>query len=122
MMLGCVNARLEAKLRLTIIGPTGITLVVDAIIDTGFSGALILPSATVAALGLVRRFIGTAMLGDGTTRTFDTFGAEVVWNGAARGIVVSALGNEALVGTGLLSGHKLTIVLEDGGAVEVEPL
>lgn len=36
MIRGNVNARLEAKLRLTIIGPTGIRQVIDAVIDTGF--------------------------------------------------------------------------------------
>ncbi len=45
MMRGSVNARLEAKLRPTIIGPTGI--------DTGFTGSLVPSSATVTALGLV---------------------------------------------------------------------
>jgi predicted aspartyl protease len=39
MMRGSVNARLEAKLRLTIIGPTGIRQNVDVVIDTGFTGA-----------------------------------------------------------------------------------
>ena len=68
MMRGSVNARLEAKLRLTIIGPTGIRQDVDVVIDTGFTGALVLPAATVTALGLVRRSGGTAPRSSGMVR------------------------------------------------------
>ena len=122
MIRGIVNARLEAKLRLTVISPNGDKLEVDAIIDTGFTGSLVLPTATIAALGLVRRSGGTAVLADGTACNFDTYGAAIEWNGATRGVVVSAVGNEALAGMVLLSGHKLTVEIEDGGAVVVQPL
>jgi len=122
MMRGSVNARLEAKLRLTITGPTGSRQEIDAVIDTGFTGSLVLPAATVAALGLVRRSGGTATLADGSTCNYDNYGAEVEWNGGIRGVVVSAVGNEALAGMVLLAGHKLMVDIEDGGSVEVLPL
>ena len=57
MIRGIVNARLEAKLPLTVISPNGTKLEVDAIIDTGFTGSLVLPTATIAALGLVRKWL-----------------------------------------------------------------
>jgi hypothetical protein len=44
MMRGTVNARLEAVLRLRITGPTGIAVDVDAVVDTGFTNSLVLPS------------------------------------------------------------------------------
>ena len=122
MMRGSVNARLEAKLRLTIIGPTGNRQDVDVVIDTGFTGALVLPAATVTALGLVRRSGGTATLADGSSCNYDNYGAEVEWDGATRGVVVSAVGREALAGMVLLAGHKLTVDIEDGGEVAIQPL
>ena len=122
MISGQVNARLEAKIRLTVIGPTGTQLEVDAVIDSGFTGSLALPAATVTALGLIRRSGGTALLADGTAVNYDNNGAEVVWGAATRGVVVSAVGKEALAGMKLFTGHKLTIDIEDGGAVEVQPL
>ena len=122
MIRGSVNARLEAKLRLTIIGPTGIRQVIDAVIDTGFTGSLVIPSATVTALGLVRRSGGTATLGDGSTCNYDNFGAEVERNGGTCGVVVFALGNEALAGMILLSGHRLLVDVISGGEVEVQRL
>ena len=122
MIRGVVNARTEAILRLKVIGPTGIEREVEAVIDTGFSGALVLPTATVAALKLVKRSGGTAILADGSVRHFDTYGAEVEWDGVLRGVVVSAVGTEALAGMVLLAGHKLTVNVEPGGEVEVQPL
>lgn len=121
-MRGSVNARLEAKLRLTVIGPTGIREEIEAVIDTGFTGSLVIPPAIVKALELVRRSGGTAMLADGTSCSYDNFGAEVEWHGNKRGVLVSALGNEALVGMVLLAGHRLTVDVEPGGEVTVQPL
>ena len=119
MMRGSVNARLEARLRLTIVGPSGIRHDVDAVIDTGFTGSLVLPAATVSALGLARRSGGTATLADGSTCNYDNFGAEIEWNGGTRGVVVAAVGNEALAGMILLAGHRLTVDVVDGGEVAV---
>jgi clan AA aspartic protease len=92
------------------------------VIDTGFTGSLVLPTATITALGLARRSSGSAMLADGTVRRFDTYGTEVEWGGAVRGVVVSEVGAEALVGMGLLDGHELRVEVKPGGAVEVQPL
>jgi clan AA aspartic protease len=121
-MRGSVNAPLEAKLHLTIIGPAGIRQDVDAVIDTGFTGALVLPAAIVSSLGLLRRSGGTATLADGTTCNYDNFAAEVEWDGSARSVLVSAVGHEALAGMVLLAGHRLTVDVEDGGEVEVQSL
>ena len=122
MILGTVNARLEALLPLHVIGPTGIDGVVNAVIDTGFTGELVLSTTTIAALGLTLRSGGTALLADGTLRNFDTYNAEIQWSGSPRRVVVSAIGTEALVGMTLLAGHKLNMEIEDGGVVEVWPL
>lgn len=122
MIRGTVNTRREAVLCLRVSGPTGTEQEVNAVIDTGFTGSLVLPPATVAALGLARRSGGSAALADGTVRHFDTYGAEVEWDGITRGVVVSAVGTEALVGMGLLDGQELRVEVEPGGAVEIRPL
>jgi len=61
-------------------------------------------------------------LADGSSCNYDNFAAEVEWNGGTRGVIVSAVGNEALAGMVLLAGHKLTVNIEDGGDVVVQPL
>jgi hypothetical protein len=42
--------------------------------------------------------------------------------GAWRAVLVSAVGNEPLMGMRLLAGHKLVIDVELGGMVEILPL
>lgn len=54
MMLGVVNSICEATLRVVVGDPTNSQRqVIDAVIDTGFSGALTLPLNIITSLGLV---------------------------------------------------------------------
>lgn len=119
---GTVNARREAVLRLRLRGPTGTEAELDAVIDTGYSGLLTLPAAVAAALGLERGMGGRATLADGSVRRFDTFAAELEWGGGWRNVVVSALGDEVLVGMKLLAGYQLRVEIVPAGAVEVTEL
>ena len=119
---GAVNTRLEAVLRLRIRGPAGAVGEFDAVIDTGYTGLLTLPATAAAGLGLERGMGGQATLADGSARRFDTFAAELDWGGGWRGVIVSSLGAEVLVGMRLLAGHELRVHVAPGGAVEVNAL
>jgi clan AA aspartic protease len=122
MIRGDVNTRNEAVVRLRLRGPGGVEADVDAIVDSGFTASLTLPMAVVTALGLARQSGGTAVLGDGSVRQFDIFAAEVAWDGAWRTVLVSAVGNESLLGMRLLAGHRLLIEVVPGGSVEISPI
>jgi predicted aspartyl protease len=95
---------------------------VVAILDTGYSGALTLPSLTIAALGLVQQSTGSALLADGTQRQFALFAAEVLWENSWRAVLVSAVSHEALLGMRLLAGCEIRIAVVPNGIVEVVPL
>jgi clan AA aspartic protease len=122
MIRGTVNARLEALLRLRVRGPGGAELDMDAVVDSGFTSSLTLPSAALASLGLARQSGGSVVLGDGSIRSFDVYAAEVEWDGNWRPVLVSVIGGEVLVGMRLLAGHALRVAVVPGGAVEIEPL
>ena len=122
MIRGAVNARLEAVVRLQVRGPDGAEFQVDAVIDTGYTGSLTLPEAVATSLGLVRRSGGRAMLADGSLRRYNSYAAEVEWGGSWRNLIASAIGDEALLGMGLLAGHELRVEAVSGGAVTVVPL
>lgn len=119
---GTVSAGLEALVRLRLRTPAGAETEIDAVVDTGYTGSLTLPDAVVTALGPTRHSGGRAVLADGTSRRYDSYEVEVDWCGAWRSVVASGIGDEALVGMGLLSGHRLTVDVLPGGAVEVAPL
>ena len=121
MIRGVVTARREAVVRLRVRGPGGVESDVDAIVDSGFTASLTLPVAMVTALGLARQSGSGAVLADGSIRQFDIFAAEVEWGGTWRLVLVSAIGNEPLLGMSLLAGHKLVIEVVPGGLVEIVP-
>ena len=122
MIRGVVNARHEAVVRLRVRGPGGVEADVDVIVDSGFTASLTLPVTMVTALGLARQSGGTAVLADGSVRQFDICAAEVAWGGTWRAVLVSAVGNEPLLGMRLLAGHRLAVELVPGGSVEILPL
>jgi clan AA aspartic protease len=122
MIRGTVNARREGIVRLLVRGPGGVELTVDAVVDSGFTAALALPATTVAALGLLRQSGGSAVLADGSVRRFDIFSAEVDWTGGWHPVLVSAVGDEVLLGMRLLADHELRMAVVPGGAVEITPL
>jgi clan AA aspartic protease len=122
MIRGVVNARREAIVPLRVRGLAGTEADVEAVVDSGFTAALTLPGAVVAALGLARQSVGGAVLADGSLRQFDIYDAEVAWGGGWRPVLVSAVGDEVLLGMRLLAGHELRIAVAPGGAVEITPL
>lgn len=122
MIQGVVNARHEAIVRLRVRGPGGVEADVDVIVDSGFTASLTLSVTQVTALGLARQSGGTAVFADGSVRQFDIFAAEVAWGGTWRAVLVSAVGNESLLGMRLLAGHKLVVEVVPGGLVEILPL
>jgi predicted aspartyl protease len=70
----------------------------------------------------LRQSSGGAVLADGSVRQFEIYAADVEWDGAWRPVLVSAVGDEALVGMRLLAGHELRIEFVPGGAVAIARL
>jgi clan AA aspartic protease len=122
VITGSVNSLREALVRLAILGPHGQKLEVEAIVDTGYNGALTLPAAMVAALRLPFRSRGRAVLGDGSTTFINSYVARVVWGQETRRLVIDASESEPLLGTALLDGHELTIQMIEAGEVAIREL
>ena len=122
MIQGVVNARNEGVVRMRLRGPGGVESEVDFIVDSGFTASLTLPMAQITALGLGRDSASSAVLADGSIREFNLFAAELAWDGTWRAVIISAIGNEALLGMRLMTKHKLVIDVVPGGLVEILPL
>ncbi len=122
MIKGVVNARYEALVQLRLRGPNGHESHVDAIVDSGFTSSLTLPQALISSLELNRESASSAVLADGSVRQFDVFAADVLWDGVWRTVLISAIGNESLIGMRLLAGYKLVIEVMPEGAVGISVL
>jgi clan AA aspartic protease len=122
MITGTVNGRREAIVNIEVHGTGGRRLVTDAVIDTGFDGFLILPSSSIAALGLRRLGSKTAELGDGSICRLPVYNVRVMWNGAMRSGEVSAAEIQPLVGMELMADCEVRIQVAEGGAVTIEAM
>lgn len=120
-MHGSVNQNCEAILPVVVKNDTK-TQLVDAVIDTGFSGFLTLPSSTIAALDLTWKGRDVATLGDGTSCIFEVYISVVIWDGQYRTIDINESETVPLVGMRLLRGYDLRIQTIEGGSVTINAL
>jgi clan AA aspartic protease len=89
---------------------TGSFRELQAWIDAGFTGELVLPKTTVELLALARANVVKAELGDGSEAVFDTYGCTLDWFGDLKEIeALESTGDYPLLGVSLLKGHALAI-------------
>lgn len=121
MIHGIVDQNCEATIRL-VVRNAGLTQLVEAIIDTGFTGFLTLPLSVLSNLNLqpYRREAGT--LGDGSTCIFDVYRGSVIWDGEFRQVDINASEASPLVGMSLLYGYRVQFDTIEGGAVTIQSL
>ncbi len=89
------------------------------VVDTGFTGALTLPTALAEGLGLKAGPRMDLILADGSVQSLETYPAEVFWDCHWRQVLASAIGDEVLVGMRLLGGFRLCIDAIPHGVVEI---
>ncbi len=121
MMQGYVNENFEAIISVGVKNG-GSLKSFDAVIDTGFTGFLSLPTVIIMELGLQWSYRDRATLGDGSETVFDVYNAEIVWNGQLREIEIDAAETEALLGMALLREYRLQVDTIEGGLVTIETL
>lgn len=122
MITGAVDANREAIIHLVAIGPSGQQQEIEAIIDTGFTGFLTLPTTFVTVLGLSWLCRQPGILADGSIEFFDVYTVTVIWDGQPRTVEVEAADAEPLVGMGMLDRHSLRIDVLTGGVVTIRAL
>ncbi len=122
MMHGIVDSNCEATLRI-VIGNTNLQRqVIDAVIDTGFTGFLTLPLSVISNLNLrlYRREAGT--LGDGSICIFDVYRGLVIWDGELKEIDINASEAAPLVGMSLLYGYRIQLDAIENGQITIQSL
>jgi clan AA aspartic protease len=122
MMQGSVNLRCEAMLTVAVGNSNRQLRSLTAVIDTGFSGFLTLPSEMIANLALPWSASDIVTLGDGSETLFDLYTGIVIWDGQYRDIYIAESETEPLLGMSLLYGYRLQVDTIEGGLVTIEML
>lgn len=113
-----LQARIDVVFRMT--GQPDIRI--ECVVDTGFEGALALPPAAVAAIGLPYLTDLSANLANDTNVSVDVHLGTVVWDGVVTDVAVLSMGRRPLLGTSLLNGMRLEADFVDDGVVALSPL
>ena len=122
MMQGFVNQNCEAMLPIVVGCDRKPTHLVEAIMDTGFTGFLSLPLSMIESLGLPWIFSDSVTLGDGSEVIFQMYRAIVIWDGQFKVVDVAASESEPLLGMSLLYGFKLQVEVVERGTVTIEAM
>lgn len=121
-IIGAVTDSREPIVRVSVRGPQGRTLKIDAVVDTGFTDYLTLPSQVIGSLELELKEVVEAQLADGSSVNLPIYVGWVEWMGVDRRIAICAAEADPLLGMALLQGSKLTILAVPGGQVLVETI
>lgn len=122
MIHGVVSTNREATISLVIVNENRQTKLITAVIDTGYTGFLSLPSQIITELNLSWTGIDRGTLGDGSEVTFEVYAAKIIWDGEYRDIPINEAETDPLVGMSLLYGYDLHIQAVEGGSVTINLL
>jgi clan AA aspartic protease len=122
MMFGVVNSTCEATIKVAVGRIGSPKIMVNAVIDTGFTSFLSLPLSVIESLELPWSCLDFGTLGDGSEVVFEMYTASVIWDGQIQIIDVVASEAVPLVGMSLLYGYDLRIQAVEGGIVSAQAL
>lgn len=122
MISGEVSEDRQVLATIEIIDADGRSRPVEVALDTGFTGYLTLPEATIRQLGLVSAGRRTFELANGELSEFEAYLASVSWHGKLTDIVALRSDNTPLLGMALLWGSRVTMDAVVQGEVSIREL
>ena len=122
MISGTVWPNRRAIVAVELLGADGQFQPFDFALDTGFDGALSLPSQTLHGLVVAVESERAFELADGSRTTARTWAATALWDGTPRAILIVEMAGERLLGMDLLWQSRITLEARAYGPVEITPL
>lgn len=91
-----------------------------AIVDTGFTGGMVLPLFVAVDIGLEKVGASTVTLADGTVMTLPTFLTQIKLGNKTFDVATIVMGSDILIGIEALSNHRICISTGTGNVVVEE--
>lgn len=111
---------LEAWIVVSVMGIEGELRESEVIVDTGFTGWLILPEADIRRLGLARAGYRDSIVASGNSERLNYYRTSVLWHGQLHEIEVFQSIDQPLLGMELLEGSRVSVDAWDGGDATIE--
>ena len=111
---------LEAWVTVSVMGAAGELQRCEVIVDTGFTGWLVLPEEDIRRLALTGGGSRDSVIASGSMERFDYYGTSASWHGQLRTIEVFQSIDQPLLGMELLEGSRVSVDAWDGGSVIIE--
>ena len=122
MIRGKVNQTGQARVTLEMLGRSGLFQPVEVVLDTGFTGDILLPPDTIQNLEVSRSPAINARLASGQEILLPCWRGIVLWHDKPHIVVVAESGGEPLLGMNLLQGSRVTLDARLDGDVTIEEL
>ena len=106
MTNGSVTSTRKPLLRVTLLDTEEHRHTIPFILDTGFTGQLLLPERYIRRLGIRMSRRSTGRLASGEMTEIATGTAAVIWQGRRRSVRVLQLDSEPLLGMEFLWNHR----------------
>jgi clan AA aspartic protease len=121
MISGRVENR-QALVPITYRLPGQPDLILEHIVDTGFTGELTLPPAAITAMELLFAYDEDIKLANDSREQVPVHIATILWHGQDLAVRVFATGRRPLFGTALMDRKELVIQFADNGLVTIDDL
>ena len=122
MIRGKVNQRGQARVAVEMRGRSGQFQPVEVILDTGFTGDILLPPDIIQNLEVGKSIEIDARLASGQEILLPSWRGTALWHDKPYAIVIAQSDGEPLLGMNLLQGSRVTIDVRIDGDVVIEEL
>ncbi len=119
MITGRVENR-QALIPITYRLPGQPDLVIEHVVDTGFTGQLTLPAPAVTKMGLPFAHSRGVKLANDSSEEVPFHRATIVWEGQESVVEVIATGTRPLFGTALMDRKELVIQFDNNGLMSLD--
>ena len=111
---------LEPRLAVSVMDAGGELQQFEVVLDTGFTGSLMLPEADINRLGLISEGQHRGILASGNAEEFEYYETWMLWHARLHEIEVFQSIDQPLLGMELLEGSRVAVDAWDGGEVIIE--
>jgi len=122
MIRGRISQTLDPLIAIEVRNAAGAFEPLEVILDTGFTGHLMLPHDVIQRIGLEYGGRRSVILASGEVIGINAYTAIVSWDGRRRDVIVLESTSESLLGMSLLQGSRVTLDVLAGGDVLIEQI